>query len=136
MTDHREPTDALIADVFARHCASRAALEDVASKWGLLALIALSEGPYRFNALRRRVTGVSEKMLSQTLQNFERDGIVHREVVTTIPPRVEYTLTAFGRQVAAQVSSLAVLLESAAPDIAAAREAYAKAQAASAKTFM
>jgi DNA-binding HxlR family transcriptional regulator len=136
VTDHSEPTDELIADVFARNCASRAALEDVASKWGLLALIALGEGSYRFNALRRRVDGVSEKMLSQTLQALERDGIVHREVITTIPPRVEYTLTVFGRQVAAQVSSLAALLESTAPEIAAARAAYAKAQAAPAKTPM
>jgi DNA-binding HxlR family transcriptional regulator len=113
--------------VFARHCPSRAALENVAGKWGLLALLALGEGAYRFNALRRRVDGVSEKMLSQTLQALERDGIVHREVVTTIPPRVEYTLTPLGVEVAARVRDLAELLESAVPKISAAREAYAKA---------
>ncbi len=129
MTDHSEPTDELIADVFARDCMSRAALEDVAGKWGMLALLALGEGAYRFNALRRRVSGVSEKMLSQTLQALERDGIVHREVVTTIPPRVEYTLTPLGLEVAARVRDLTELLESAAPQIAAARAAAAKAQA-------
>jgi DNA-binding HxlR family transcriptional regulator len=123
VTDH---TDQLIADVFARDCLSRSALENVAGKWGLLALLALGEGAYRFNALRRRVDGVSEKMLSQTLQALERDGIVHREVVTTIPPRVEYTLTPLGVEVAARVRDLAELLESAVPRISAAREAYAK----------
>ena len=126
VTDHTGPSDELIADVFARGCTSRAALEDIGGKWGLLALIALGEGAYRFNALRRRVSGVSEKMLSQTLQALERDGIVHREVVTAIPPRVEYTLTPLGVEVAAKVRDLVELLESAVPQIAAAREAYSK----------
>jgi DNA-binding HxlR family transcriptional regulator len=124
-----EPSDELIADVFARDCTSRAALEDIAGKWGLLALLALGEGAYRFNALRRRVDGVSEKMLSQTLQALERDGIVHRAVITTIPPRVEYTLTPLGVEVAARVRDLVELLESAVPRITAAREAHARAQA-------
>jgi DNA-binding HxlR family transcriptional regulator len=131
-----EPTDDLIADVFARGCTSRRALEDVAGKWGLLALLALGEGAYRFNALRRRVSGVSEKMLSQTLQALERDGIIHREVVSTIPPRVEYTLTPLGVEIAARVRDLTELLESAAPQIAAAREAHARAQAASAQSSL
>src|SRR5919199_2905150 len=86
----------LIADVFARDCASRDLLADVVGKWAVLALLALDEGGYRFNALRRRVQGVSEKMLSQTLQVLERDGLVVREVVTAIPPRVEYALTPLG----------------------------------------
>lgn len=94
--------------------------------------LALGEGAYRFNALRRRVSGVSEKMLSQTLQALERDGIVHREVVTTIPPRVEYTLTPLGVEVAARMRDLTELLESAVPQIAAAREAHS----ASAKSNM
>src|SRR5690606_567080 len=74
-------------------------------------LLALGEGGYRFNALRRRVEGVSEKMLSQTLQALERDGMVTRDVVTTIPPRVEYGLTPLGEQVAARLRALADLLE-------------------------
>src|SRR3954453_2712293 len=90
------PSGELVADVFARGCTSRAVFEDVGSKWGSLALLALGEGGYRFNALRRRVEGVSEKMLSQTLQALERDGLVVREVVTAIPPRVEYALTPLG----------------------------------------
>ncbi|HEY0697300.1 MAG TPA: helix-turn-helix domain-containing protein [Micromonospora sp.] len=119
-----EPSPQLVSDVFARGCTSRAAFEDVTAKWASLALLALGEGSYRFNALRRRVTGVSEKMLSQTLQALERDGMVVREVVTAIPPRVEYSLTPLGGRVAERLRGLADLLEAAVPEVAAAREAY------------
>lgn len=105
------PSQELVTDVFARGCGSRAAFEVVTSKWSSLALLALGEGSYRFNALRRRVEGVSEKMLSQTLQALERDGMVTRDVVTTIPPRVEYSLTPLGEAVAERLRSLADLLE-------------------------
>ena len=113
----------LVADVFARGCTSRAAFEDVTGKWASLALLALGEGSYRFNALRRRVEGVSEKMLSQTLQALERDGMVTREVVTAIPPRVEYALTPLGEGVAAALRTLADLLESSTAEVEAARAA-------------
>lgn len=108
-----EPSQELVVDVFARGCASRAVFDVVTSKWSSLALLALGEGGYRFNALRRRVEGVSEKMLSQTLHALERDGMVTREVITTIPPRVEYSLTPVGERVAEQLRSLADLLETA-----------------------
>jgi DNA-binding HxlR family transcriptional regulator len=124
-----EPAAALAADVFARHCTSRAALEDVTGKWASLALMALAEGPYRFNALRRRVDGISEKMLSQTLQALERDGMVTRDVVTAIPPRVEYSLTSLGARIAEQLRGLADLLEDSVPEVLAAREVYARQQA-------
>ena len=114
----------LIADVFARDCTSRELLADVAGKWAVLALLALDEGGYRFNALRRRVQGVSEKMLAQTLQTLERDGLVVREVVTAIPPRVEYELTPLGARVAEQVRGLVELLEEAVPGVTDARAAY------------
>ncbi len=119
-----DPDAALIADVFARDCPSRDVLAHVAGKWAVLALLALDEGGYRFNALRRRVQGVSEKMLAQTLQTLERDGLVAREVVTAIPPRVEYALTPFGARVAGQVRGLVELLEDAVPEVVAARDAY------------
>ena len=115
---------ALVVDVFARNCASRDLLADVAGKWSVLALLALDEGGYRFNALRRRVEGVSEKMLAQTLHTLERDGLVAREVVTAIPPRVEYALTPLGARVAGQVRALVETLEGAALEVVAAREAY------------
>ena len=112
------PEQELVTDVFARGCTSRAAFEVVTAKWSSLALLALGEGGYRFNALRRRVEGVSEKMLSQTLQALERDGMVTREVVTTIPPRVEYSLTPLGERVAEKLRALADLLEATAAESA------------------
>ncbi|MBF6172998.1 winged helix-turn-helix transcriptional regulator [Nocardia blacklockiae] len=115
-----DPT--LEADVFARNCVSRPVLQNVASRWGVLALVALREGPYRFSALRRRVEGVSERMLSQTLQTLERDGMIHREVQQSIPPRVEYTLTDLGAQVAEHLEALIVTLET---NIGAIQEAQA-----------
>ncbi|WP_330184532.1 helix-turn-helix transcriptional regulator [Nocardia sp. NBC_01503] len=117
-----DPT--LEADVFARNCASRPVLQDVASRWGALALVALREGPTRFSALRRRVDGISERMLSQTLQNLERDGMIHREVQQSIPPHVEYTLTDLGENVADQLAGLIDILESNLERIVAAQNAY------------
>ncbi len=117
-----DPT--LEADVFARNCTSRPVLQNVAGRWGTLALVALREGPYRFSALRRRVDGVSERMLSQTLQALERDGMVHREVLETIPPRVEYTLTELGAEVAEHLEALIRLLEINMPRVREAQAAY------------
>lgn len=120
--DDADPT--LEADVFARNCRSRPVLQNVASRWGALALVALREGPYRFSALRRRVDGISERMLSQTLQALERDGMIHREVQQTIPPRVEYTLTDLGAQVADQLYGLIAILEDNIDVILAAQDTY------------
>ncbi|MBF5002042.1 helix-turn-helix transcriptional regulator [Nocardia sp. BSTN01] len=120
--DDADPT--LEADVFARNCRSRPVLQNVASRWGALALVALREGPYRFSALRRRVDGISERMLSQTLQALERDGMIHREVQQTIPPRVEYTLTDLGAQVADQLYGLIAILEDNIDTILSAQDTY------------
>ncbi|AEV83390.1 HxlR family transcriptional regulator [Actinoplanes sp. SE50] len=121
MTD---PADDLIPSVFARDCTSRFVLADITGKWGGLALAALHDGTYRFNALRRRVDGVSEKMLAQTLQALERDGLVRREVQATIPPRVEYSLTPFGERVAAKFKELIDLVEGEMPRVRVAQEEY------------
>ncbi|MFD4353947.1 winged helix-turn-helix transcriptional regulator [Nocardia sp. NPDC058518] len=123
-TDH-DPT--LEADVFARNCTSRPVLQNIAGRWGVLALVALRDGPVRFSALRRRVDGVSERMLSQTLQALERDGMVHREVLEAIPPRVEYTLTELGAEVADHLRSLIVVLESNMDAVRAAQDSYHRA---------
>lgn len=127
--DTHDPT--LEADVFARACGSREALQNVTGRWGALALGALSEGTYRFNELRRRVDGVSERMLAQTLQALERDGLVSRTVVQAIPPRVEYSLTPLGVRVAATLVELIRILESGIEEISAARESYDAQRAAS-----
>lgn len=81
---------------FPSGCPSRKVLDHVTSKWGVLVLIALSDGTLRWGQLRRTVDGVSEKMLAQTLQVLQRDGLVHREAMPVIPPHVEYSLTALG----------------------------------------
>ncbi|WP_432537234.1 winged helix-turn-helix transcriptional regulator [Kineococcus arenarius] len=122
MTHREDPPQELVVDVFARGCTSRAAFEDVTGRWASLVLLALGEGRFRFNALRRKVEGVSEKMLSQTLQVLERDGMVTREVLSAIPPRVEYSLTPLGAGVAERLRSLADLLESAVGEVQRARE--------------
>ena len=83
-------------DVFSANCPSRAAWEHVTGRWGALVLGALADGPLRFGALRRAVGGVSDRMLSQTLQALERDGLVHREDHGTNPPHVEYSVDAGG----------------------------------------
>jgi DNA-binding HxlR family transcriptional regulator len=119
------PAQDLVADVFARDCASRAVFESVTAKWASLVLLALGEGAFRFNALRRKVDGVSEKMLAQTLQALERDGMVTREVLTAIPPRVEYELTPLGAAIAGRLRDLADLLEASVSDVAAARQEHA-----------
>lgn len=123
-----EVPSALVADVFARDCPSRRTVETIASKWGVLALAALADGAYRFNALRRRVDGVSEKMLAQTLHALERDGLVTREVQATIPPRVEYALTDFGRSAAAALRQLIDLVERQTPQVLQARARYDEAR--------
>ncbi|MEU9253275.1 helix-turn-helix domain-containing protein [Streptomyces sp. NPDC048270] len=111
-------------DVFARACPSRETLEHVTGRWGSLTVGALREGPCRFNELRRRVDGVSEKMLSQTLHALERDGIVHREAQPVNPPRVDYELTPLGVEVADRLLALIHFLEGSMPDVLAARRSY------------
>lgn len=113
-----------MVDVFARNCPSRRTLENVSGKWGALTLAALHEGRFRFNALRRRVDGVSEKMLAQTLHALERDGLVHREVQTAIPPHVDYSLTPLGAKVAFKLVELIELVEGEMDEVHAARARY------------
>jgi DNA-binding HxlR family transcriptional regulator len=113
-----------VVDVFARGCTSRAVLQHVTGRWGVLALVGLAAGPVRFNALRRRIDGVSEKMLAQTLQALERDGFVLRDVQASIPPRVEYRLTPLGERTAERLGGLVELLEDSMGDVQAAQEAY------------
>ena len=123
-TTERPSAQDLPFNVFAKACPSRGTLEHVTGRWGALTLGALFEGSLRFNELRRRVDGVSEKMLSQTLHALERDGLVHREAQPTNPPRVDYELTPLGRQVAERLLDLIHLVEGRMDDVLASRERY------------
>ncbi|WP_262059109.1 winged helix-turn-helix transcriptional regulator [Streptomyces sp. STR69] len=110
--------------VFAKACPSRGTLEHVTGRWGGLTLCALHEGSLRFNELRRRVDGVSEKMLSQTLHQLERDGLVLRDAQPTNPPRVDYELTPLGHGVAERLMGLVDFVEGRMDDVLAARTRY------------
>lgn len=127
-TDAARADDAqdLAYDVFSKQCPSRGTLEHVTGRWGALTLGALHDGTFRFNELRRRVDGVSEKMLSQTLHALERDGLVHREAQPTNPPRVDYRLTPLGREVADRLMSLIHFVEGRMDGVLEARERYDK----------
>jgi len=105
-------------------CPYRLVLEHLTSRWGVLVLIELLDRPYRFSELRRAIGRVSEKMLTQTLQTLERDGLVHRDAKPVIPPRVDYSLTPLGREAAEQVRGLAVWTESRMSAVQEAREVY------------
>ena len=105
-------------DLMAEACPSRAVLRHVTSRWGVLVLIALETDTLRFGELRRRIGGVSERMLAQTLQWLEGDGLVNRVAHEVVPPRVEYSLTPLGREAAARVRALADWIETSLPSIA------------------
>ena len=99
------------ANVLAQDCPSRVILQHVTSRWGTLILIALAEDTLRFAELRRKVQGISERMLAQTLQVLESDGLVHRHAHDVVPPHVDYRLTPLGLEVAARVIDLARWIE-------------------------
>jgi DNA-binding HxlR family transcriptional regulator len=111
------------ANVMAADCPSRIVLQHVTSRWGGLVMIALQTGKHRFSGLRRAVGGVSERMLAQTLQQLEGDGLVERRAFDVVPPHVEYRLTPLGAEVAAHVVALARLIEDSLPQIMAHRAA-------------
>ena len=112
-------------EVLARDCPSREILNHVCSRWGVLVLVVLLDGMHRFSELRRKIGGVSEKMLSQTLQSLEQDGFVDRKALPVVPPHVEYRLTALGEEVALQMDGLTTWIEENLPRILAAREGRA-----------
>lgn len=87
------------ADAFLAACPSRQILDMLANKWTMLIMGALAAGPMRFGELRRRLDGITQKMLTQTLRTLERDGLVTRTVFPTIPPRVDYAATELGTSV-------------------------------------
>jgi DNA-binding HxlR family transcriptional regulator len=105
-------------DLMADACPSRDVLRRLTGRWGMLVLWALAEGPQRFSGLRRRIGGISERMLAQTLQGLETDGLVQRRDFGTVPPHVEYALTLLGHEAASRVDALLAWIEDSLPRIA------------------
>src|SRR5258708_3259036 len=85
-----------IDDVYDKNCPTRHALDRIADKYTVLVIVFLQDRPRRFNELQRIITGISQKVLTQTLRSLERDGLVTRTVYPEVPPRVEYALTPLG----------------------------------------
>jgi DNA-binding HxlR family transcriptional regulator len=96
MKDARNPTCRTISGL----------LQRIGDKWSLLVVETLGQGPRRFNELRREIPSVSQRMLTLTLRNLERDGLVSRTVTPSIPPRVDYELTQLGRSLQAPICGL------------------------------
>ena len=111
------PARLVRGDLSSELCPSRIVLDHLSSRWGTLVLRTLLGGTRRFSQLRREVGGVSEKMLAQTLQALERDGLVERTAYPVIPPKVEYRLTDLGREAATHIDVLLTWIEERVPRI-------------------
>ncbi len=108
-------------------CPVRGILDRLGDKWTTLIVIVLAQGARRFSALRRAIPDISKRMLTQTLRDLERDGLIARRVYPTKPPSVDYRLTALGESLLAPLTALIAWAESNQPEIVAARTAFAAA---------
>lgn len=117
-------------DLFSDKCPSRDVLKHITSRWGVLILVALQGNTLRFSDLRRKIKGVSEKMLAQTLQSLESDGFVLRHSYPVVPPHVEYSLSTLGEEAAEQVAGIANWIEEMMPQISEAQRLVAEKRAA------
>ncbi|MFI6575752.1 winged helix-turn-helix transcriptional regulator [Nocardiopsis sp. NPDC050513] len=111
-------------DVLTATCPSRTSLARIANKWTAMVVIALGSGRKRFGDLRTAVDGISGKVLTDTLRNLERDGLVARHVYPEVPPRVEYELTALGHTLQVPLRALGRWAEEHIEEVLAARESY------------
>jgi DNA-binding HxlR family transcriptional regulator len=112
--------------VYSGVCPARDLLDRIADKWTALIIGTLStrSEPVRFGELRRAVHGISQKMLTQTLRDLERDGLVVRRIYAEIPPRVEYALTPLGHTLHEPLGALAAWVERNMADVRAAQETF------------
>jgi len=104
----------------------RETLSRVGDKWSLLIISILSDAPLRFNELRRRIDGISQRMLTRTLRELERDGLVTRTVTPTTPPSVEYALNDLGRSLMEPVKALIVWIMTNHPQISKSQQKFDK----------
>lgn len=117
------------ADVFNANCPSRTVVEILSDKWAMLLLWSLAGEPLRFGELRRRLDGVTQKMLTQTLRSLERNGLVSRTVYPTTPPSVEYALLPLGKSVSGVAQQMCLWAEEHIVEVISARQEYDRAAA-------
>jgi len=114
-----------VSDIQSHDCrAVSGILSRIGDKWSVLIIQRLGEGPRRFNEIKRMIGGISQRMLTLTLRNLERDGLVSRTVTPTVPPRVDYALTELGRDLLIPVSALGAWAIQHTPCIEAARARF------------
>jgi DNA-binding HxlR family transcriptional regulator len=101
MPKHTDPVPVYRAD-----CPTRPILDQIGDKWSMMILAVLLPGPLRFNAIKRQLEGITQRVLTQTLRKLERNGMLSRRVLDGSPPGVEYQLTPLGRSLEAPVSAL------------------------------
>ena len=111
-------------NAYAADCPTRQLLDRIGDKWSALILLLLGDGDLRFNALKRQIDGVSQKMLSQTLRSLERDGLVSRTVAPTVPVSVTYAITPLARELMAALRLMIDWAETRMGDVAAAQRRY------------
>lgn len=117
-------TNALRGNVYDAACPTRQVLDRLADKWTVLVLGALEAGSPRFSEIQRRIDGISQKMLTQTLRELERDGLVRRTVYAEVPPRVEYGLTELGRTLTEPIAAIRRWAEQHIGEVSRAQAAY------------
>ena len=112
--------------VYAGPCAARALLDRIADKWTalIIGILGQADGAVRFTELRRAIGGISQKMLTQTLRDLERDGLVVRTVYPVIPPKVDYRLTPLGKSLEEPLGALAAWAERHMPEVRRAQVAF------------
>ena len=125
------PGDIRVSDIESHDCrAVSGILSRIGDKWSVLIISRLGEGPRRFNEIKRMIGGISQRMLTLTLRNLERDGLVSRTVTPTVPPRVDYELTDLGRDLLVPVQALGAWAIEHTPCIEAARARFDASEAA------
>jgi DNA-binding HxlR family transcriptional regulator len=122
----RRSTELSFGSVYNRDCPARVMLDRLADKWTVLVIGQLATGTMRFAELRRAIDGVSQKMLTSTLRDLERDGLVKRQLYASVPPKVEYSLTPLGSSLVNQMKGLCLWAEEHIDQVLKAREIFDK----------
>jgi DNA-binding HxlR family transcriptional regulator len=113
-----------VPNAYSADCPTRQILDRVGDKWAVLILLLLRQQPLRFNRLRREIEGISQKMLSQVLKSLERDGLIRRRAIATVPVTVEYSITPLGATLAGAIDPLRDWAEQHLKEVLAAQRRY------------